>query len=80
MNTRVCPKYFVHDCRVANFTDIINTAAMFIKRAFKNSLKGKNNYRLCINDTHRENCALLHSVQEWLLGCFWLFSYVYTIN
>ena len=33
-----------------------------------------------INNTHRENCGLLNSVQEWLLSCFWPFSYVYTIN
>ena len=36
------------------------------------------------NDTHRENSVikynLLNSVQEWLLGYFWPFSYVYTIN
>ena len=27
-----------------------------------------------------KNCVLLSSVQEWLLGCFWPVSYVYTIN
>ena len=37
-----------------------------------------------VNDAHRENSVIpynsLNSVQEWLIGCFWLFSYVYTIN
>ena len=32
------------------------------------------------NDSHRKNCVLFNSVQELLLGCFWPFSYVYTIN
>ena len=30
-----------------------------------------------------KNCVfsvLLNSVQEWLLGCYWLFSYIQTIN
>ena len=33
------------------------------------------------NNTEREkNSVLLYSVQEWLLGWFWPFSYIYTIN
>ena len=27
-----------------------------------------------------KNCILYNSVQEWLVGCFWHFLYVYTIN
>ena len=27
-----------------------------------------------------KNCVLLNPVQEWLFGCFWRFSYVYTIK
>ena len=42
------------------------------------------NWDICLNDTHRENSVTkynsLNSVQEWLLGCFWPFSYVYTNN
>ena len=40
--------------------------------------------RLVFNDIHRENSVIqynsLNSVQEWLSGCLWPFSYVYTIN
>ena len=36
------------------------------------------------NITHWENSVIQHnslnSVKEWLLGYFWLFSYIYTIN
>ena len=32
------------------------------------------------NDTHRENCVLFSSVQEWLVGCFWPFWCVYTFT
>ena len=28
----------------------------------------------------QKNCVLLNSLQKWLLGCFWPFSYVYAIN
>ena len=34
----------------------------------------------CLMILTEKNCILLTLVQEWLLSCFWPFSYVYTIN
>ena len=36
--------------------------------------------KLCKNTILTGKNVLLNSVQEWLLGCFWPFWYVYTIN
>ena len=37
-------------------------------------------YRLTLRILTSKNCVLLSSIQKWLLGCFWLFSYAYTVN
>ena len=58
--------------------------AMIILRHFPEISQAARNpmwYR--VNDTHRENCVLLNSVQEFIETEAWLlltFSYVYTIN
>ena len=34
----------------------------------------------CLTILTGENCVLFNSVQEWLVGCFWAFSYVCLIS
>ena len=64
MSTWCCTKIWL---KVA-FNDIYNKQRIF-QRAVTD-----------LNDTHREKLFWSNSVRGWLLGCFWPFPYVYTIN
>ena len=58
-----------HDMANGDFKDLTR------RTNFEKILRDKE-----FNVAHREKTVLLNSVQEWRLGSFWSFSYVYTIN
>ena len=77
-----CPEAVVWGCSVKLFLNISenfqeNTCS---EVSFYQSYRSQGLSSEIFNGTHRENCVLFSSVQEWLVGCFWPFWCVYTIN
>ena len=81
-----CPEAVVRRCSVKklflniseNFQDNTSSEVSFYQSYRSHGLSSE--FCELFNDTHRENCVLFSSVQEWLVGCFWPFWCVYTIN
>ena len=86
LNERKCPEAVVRKCSVKKL--FLNISEHFQEKtysevSFYHSCRSQGlSSEFCeiFNDTHWENCVLFSSVQEWLVGCFWPFWCVYTIN
>ena len=67
-----CPEAVVWGCSVKLFLNISenfqeNTCS---EVSFYQSYRSQGLSSEIFNGTHRENCVLFSSVQEWLVGCF----------
>ena len=78
-----CPEAVVRRCSVKKL--FLNISENFQENtcsevSFYQSYRSQGLSSEIFNGTHRENCVLFSSVQEWLVGCFWPFWCVYTFT
>ena len=81
-----CPEVVVRRCSVKklflniseNFQENTCSEVSFYQSYRSQGLSSE--FCEIFNDTHRKNRVLFSSVREWLVGCFWTYWCVNTVN